>query len=239
MGRNKKAKTIAIRSFTAALGLAFGILITAQWRSVPARVTNPIAPYASLKETRDELYDEQNRLKSEIKNLQQAIEKAQKDNENVGLTKDELKELDYRKAQAGLTRMSGPGIVIVYDDSTTAAISEESIVHAADLRDTINLLWGSGAEAIAINGQRVVVNSAIDCIVNTILVNNTRISNPFRIEAVGDQDLMYEKIQNPTILKDVHQRKNSQGLYFEVSKRQNITVPVFDGSYEVKTLAGS
>lgn len=227
-----KARTIATRSFVAILGVLLGVLVSAQWRSLPDRVTDPVAPYVSLRETKEDLYSEQDQLKKEIQNLRLSLSQAQKDSENITLTKDELTSLKIKKSQAGLTKLNGPGVIIDLNDSKDSITSEESIIHAADLRDIVNLLWGSGAEAISINGQRVVVNTAIDCIVNTILVNNVRLTAPFRIEAIGDQNLMYDHISNPDILSNLHQRKKSQGIVFDINKNNDITTPVFDGSFD-------
>lgn len=236
VAKSKQAKVVTIRFVGIIVGFAFGILITAQWRSLPLRVSNPIAPYSSLKETRDELYLEQKQLRQEIADLQNSIAKIQKDNANVTLSSSELSVLNTKKAQAGLTKINGIGVIISYDDSKTALIpNNESVVHAADLRDTVNLLWQSGAEAISVNSQRIVVGTAIDCIGNTILVNNTRIGNPFRIEAVGDQNLMHDNLTSSAYLAQIHERKKSQGLVFDIEKNNNITVPAFDGSFEVKT----
>lgn len=234
-----KARIIANRSIVAILCVFFGILITAQWRSIPQRVTDPIAPYVSLKDTKESLYEEQTQLKNEIADLRKLIEENQKNSENASLTKNEVSELQTKKAQAGLTRLNGPGIIINLDDSKNFPATEESIVHAADIRDIINLLWGSGAEAISINGQRVVANTAVDCIVNTILINNIRISTPFRIEAIGDQASMYQKTTDTNMLSDIYQRRANQGLIMDVSRNNDITVPIFDGSFDVKTGAGN
>ncbi len=234
MNKHQRAKVATIRCLTAVLAIFFGILFSAQWRSLPTRVVNPIAPYASLKESREALYTEQNQLKDEIKSLQQEIEKIQKEGGSVNLSKEELARLEQKKSAAGLTKLTGPGLIVTYDDSKSEVANEDSIVHAADLRDTVNLLWSSGAEAIAINNQRIVINTAIDCIVNTILINDVKISNPFKIEAIGDQALMYGRTSDPTLLDQIHSRKISQGLVFEIEKNDNITVPVFDGSFEIK-----
>ncbi len=230
----KNARVVAVRSFIALLSVAIGVLITAQWRSIPDRVTNPIAPYSSLKETKDALYSEQDQLKEEIKKLQFSIEETQGNKEDITLTKKELSDLSIKKSEAGLTKLNGPGIIVTLDDSKSGPPSEDSIVHAADIRDMINLLWGSGAEGISINGQRVVINTAIDCIVNTILVNDIRLSMPFKIEAIGNQSLMYDMASNPRILSNLHQRKSS-GLVFNFQKNNDITLPVFDGSFQTKT----
>lgn len=230
-----KARLVATRSMVAILCLIFGILISAQWRSIPQRVTNPIAPYVSLKDAKESLYEEQAQLKNEIAELQKSIEENQKNSENTSLTKIELVELQTKRAQAGLTKLNGPGIIINLDDSKSSPATEESIVHAADIRDIFNLLWGSGAEAISINDQRVVANTAVDCIVNTILINNIRISAPFRIESIGDRDNMYQRMTDPNILSDIYQRRSESGLVFDVSKNSDITVPIFDGSFDVTT----
>ena len=230
-----RARIAANRSMVAILCILFGILISAQWRSIPQRVTNPIAPYVSLKETKDSLYEEQTQLKNEIADLQKSIEENQKNSENNSLTKAELSQLRTKKAQAGLTKLNGQGIIINLDDSKVTPATEDSIVHAADIRDIFNLLWGSGAEAISINGQRVVANTAVDCIVNTILINNIRLSIPFRIEAIGDQNLMHQKMTDKNILTDIYNRRLQQGLILDVSKNNDITVPIFDGSFDVKT----
>lgn len=227
-------KIVATRSLVAVLGVLIGILIMAQWHSVPDRVTNPITPYTSLRETKESLYDEQDELKKEIKTLQLSIDQIQKDSEDSALTKDEVEDLRNKKVLAGLTKLNGPGLIITLDDSKTVATSDESIIHAADLRDIINTLWGGGAEAISINNQRIVINSAIDCIVNLILVNNTRIAAPFKIEAIGNQNKMFAKVSGATSLQDLFQRKREQGITFIIQRNNDITVPAYDGSFEFK-----
>lgn len=231
----KNGKVIGIRSFVALLSIGLGILISAQWKSIPTRVTDPIAPYTSLKDTKESLVEEQLALKEEIKKLQLNIGKAQNSAEDITLTKSELKDLNMQKAQAGLTKLNGEGIIVTLDDSKSSS-SEDSIVHAADIRDVVNLLWASGAEGIAINDHRVVINTAIDCIVNTILVNDIRLSIPFRIEAIGNQELMYQNLNNRNIISNLHQRK-STGLIFRTEKNDDITLPIFDGSFNTKTKA--
>jgi len=230
-----KSKAVLVRSVICVVGIVAGVVITAQWRSIPDRVTDPVAPYTSLKETKESLYTEQSQLKSEITKLQDSIEKTQKNSEDVTLTKDELNDLQYKKAQAGLTKLNGPGLIITLDDSKTGTASEESIVHAADIRDIINLLWTYGAEAIAINGQRVTINTAVDCIVNTILINNVRIGTPFKIEAIGNQYDLDRGLTDQNNLADLYKRKKEQGVIFDLKKNNDITAPIFDGSFEIKS----
>lgn len=226
----ERAKKISTQFLIALLGIALGIFVTAQLRSLPTRVTNPVAPYVSLKETKNELVAEQNELKATIKSLQDSITSSQKETKNVTLTESELAELNQKKAEAGLTRMQGPGIVINLNDSKSSNASEDSIVHASDLRDIVNDLWSNGAEAISINNQRVAGNTAIDCIVNTILINNVRITAPFAIQAIGDRNSMFNAM---TSLSNLNKRTKENGLIFDYVKTSSITVPSFDGSFDI------
>jgi uncharacterized protein YlxW (UPF0749 family) len=234
MDKFKSARSVSVLSLVAIVCAIFGILIAAQLRSIPARITNPILPYTSLKETKEALYSEQKQLNDEIKRLQGSIQTVQSESDSNTISRKDRDALQFAKAQAGLTEASGPGVIVTLNDSQSGNVSENSIVHAADLRDSISLLWGSGAEAISINDQRVVLNTAIDCIVNTILINDVRLSTPFTIKAIGNSNLMFDRLSNTEILKDIHSRKQKDGLIFSIDKNESITLPLFDGSFDFK-----
>lgn len=57
-----------------------------------------------------------------------------------------------------------------------------------DILHIVNILNNAGAEAIAINGQRVVSNTGISCIGVVIKVNEEKIGSPYIISAIGNQD---------------------------------------------------
>ena len=72
----------------------------------------------------------------------------------------------------GTTNLVGQGIEMVIEDDPTATKNNISllddisyhIVHDADLRVIVNELKNAGAEAISINGQRIVNTTAITCV---------------------------------------------------------------------------
>lgn len=105
------------------------------------------------------------------------------------------KELETARMALGLVRLRGPGIELELGDSTLRKGDELGsqdiyVIHDFDLLQVANELWASGAEAIALNGQRLVAGSAIRCAGPLIQVNNTPISSPFRFVAIGDQENM-------------------------------------------------
>ncbi|HOX41624.1 MAG TPA: hypothetical protein PK263_05550, partial [bacterium] len=117
MKGKKGAKTIAITLLMLIISIAAGLLMSAQLRSIPTRVSDPILPFSSLRETKEELYTEQAQLKAEITALQDSIQDAQTQNESAVLSKNEISDLNNKKALAGLTKLSGPGVGIILDDS--------------------------------------------------------------------------------------------------------------------------
>ncbi len=98
-------------------------------------------------------------------------------------------ELKNAMLLAGLTDVEGEGITVVLKDSAEKspdASSTNYIIHDRDLRDIVNELVGSGAEAISINGERISGKSAIRCVGPTITINNNYYAPPFVIKAIGD-----------------------------------------------------
>ncbi|MFA6963864.1 MAG: DUF881 domain-containing protein [Patescibacteria group bacterium] len=230
--KSNNHKNIVTKSLLLILSIGFGVLISAQIRSLPTIISNPIAPYASLKETKGDLSGEQSELKQEIEALHQQIAEFQAVNEGKVLSRQEIADLNLKKANAGVTKLNGSGVIVTLDDSKSGTVTEENIVHAADLRDVVYLMWANGAEAISVNGQRVVVNTAIDCIVNTILINDVRLATPFRIEAIGPEEILFSKLSDQNILSDLHHRHLDKKLVFETVMNNDITVPIYTGSSE-------
>ena len=216
------------------LGIGMGLFITAQWRTKTLRASDDVIPYVSLVNTRDKLTSEQANLKKQISEFQEKIKDDQEKLKKQSQSKKAVEEVEQYKNNLGLTERSGDGVVITLDDSHSTPANSDSITHAADLRDIVNLLWGAGAEAISINGERIVVNTSIDCIVNTVLINNTKTTAPFTISAIGDQNKLSNALNDENNLKDIHKRATGEGLVFNVSQVKNIVISPFDGSFPIK-----
>lgn len=216
------------------LGVGVGLLLTTQWKTRPTRVSNPVVPYVSLRDTRDKLTGEQEELKKQILDLQNRTDEKQNQLKKYQMAKKTIEEAESDKEKVGLTELKGQGIIIKMDDSPKGEVNIDSISHAADLRDTVNFLWSIGAEAISINGERIVFSTSIDCIVNTILINSTKTSPPFEILALGNSKTLSEQLENPNNLKDIKKRTKNQGLVFDINTSQEITIAPYDGSLAVE-----
>ncbi|MGO1341870.1 MAG: DUF881 domain-containing protein, partial [Cellulosimicrobium funkei] len=60
----------------------------------------------------------------------------------------------------------------------------------SDLQRVVNALWAGGAEAVAINDQRLTGLSAIRSAGDAVLVDLQPLVGPYRVEAIGDPDAM-------------------------------------------------
>lgn len=92
--------------------------------------------------------------------------------------------MDLLRYQAGLCAVEGPGIMVTLNDSKQKVKLGDNqnlyIVHDEDLLRVINELRAAGAEAIAINDQRLVSRSEIRCVGPTVTVNGKMFGPPFR-----------------------------------------------------------
>jgi uncharacterized protein YlxW (UPF0749 family) len=145
--------------------------------------------------------------------------------QNIKLVSDELNSLRLR---AGTTPVEGRGIVITIDDSKMARkelpmISDSAILtHDVDLLMLVNELRAAGAEAIAINDQRVVAGTAIRCVGPVINVNNHQVGAPFVIKAVGKPDNLAGAMNLPFGVLD---QLKQLGIQASVVKREKIRLP--------------
>ena len=93
---------------------------------------------------------------------------------------------------AGLGKVSGAGLWISMADAPTALANTTKldpnlfVVHQQDIQAVVNALWAGGAQAITIQGQRVVSTTGIKCSGSTVLLGGVPYPEPFVIQAVGD-----------------------------------------------------
>ena len=119
--------------------------------------------------------------------------------EKTDLVKDATREQDELKFRAGLTAVEGPGVVVTIEDSKQPLKMGENqnlyVVHDEDILKVINELRAAGAEAIALNEQRLIGTSEIRCAGPTVTVNGQMFSTPFQVKAIGDPKLLRSALE--------------------------------------------
>jgi uncharacterized protein YlxW (UPF0749 family) len=111
------------------------------------------------------------------------------------------RDLQELRARVGLTALEGPGVVVTLSDSTRPPRAGEdpnkTILHYSDIAAVVAELWAAGAEAVALNGERVISNTGVNCVGTTILCNTKRMAPPYVITAIGDRARLTEYLRRP------------------------------------------
>lgn len=140
------------------------------------------------------------------------------------------------RERMGLVGAEGPGLVVTLDDSSDrespSGNLNDLVIHSQDVQAVANGLWGAGAEALAVNGQRVVPTSAVLCVGNTLLINGTVHSPPFRFTALG-ADLQEAFVADPLVERFAEDADRFK-LGFKVEEKDRLTVPAYTGTSRVR-----
>lgn len=148
-------------------------------------------------------------------------------------------QIEELKFYNGFTDVRGPGIMMRVSDSTVEDDSidiMEKIVHDVDITVLLNDLKSAGAEAIDVNGQRIINISEVVCAGPVLQINGEAVPAPFVIRAIGDMDRLYESVtEEGTYAYDL---KNSYGMEVAVMKRYSQPIPMYSkyksSKYEVE-----
>lgn len=168
----------------------------------------------------------------QIETMRNQLNEIQNQN-NKGKLQDLQEELVRAKIDAGLTSVIGKGIVITLDDNKdglNAAPNDDPnkyIIHYEHILNLVNELKIGGAEAIAVNGQRLVTTSEIRCVGNLILVNMSRIAPPFVISAIGSPKLMLESISQGQL-----ELLKAARYPITVEEKEELIIPAYKGELQ-------
>ena len=155
--------------------------------------------------------------------LKEALRSAQEDGGAAG---DETVRM-----RAGLTALTGPGVIVRLDDSSVKAKKGEDpnlyLIHDDDLLKVINELRAAGAEAISVNGQRLTGTSEIRCAGPTLSVNNVRSAPPFEVRAIGDQASLSQALK---MRGGGAETLKVWGIELEIESSDDVYIPPFEGT---------
>ena len=235
MNKKQIAITLGIMCFILTCGIAIQI-----------RTMNSASSTASRNLVDNQLRDNVLKWKEKYDNLSEELKKAEKKLEEVRQdatqndTSSSAKQEELKKNNTllGLTNVSGSGIVIELEDGKldnailTIDNPNSVLIHNDDLISLLNELRNAGAEAVEINGQRVINSSAITCEGNIIKINGEKIGSPFTIKAIGSQALLYGQITREGSYLNL---MADRGVNIkEVKQMDNIEIQKYNGAITYK-----
>lgn len=148
------------------------------------------------------------------------------------------KELLNTNKLLGLTDVTGSGLIVTLADNTETKTKDldididirNSLIHAEDIISVINELNNAGAEAISVNGQRVVSTTSITCVGTVVTINGVKLSSPFKISAIGNPEALLAINRPEGYLELI----TNGGAIAYANKSDNITVPKYTGTLTAK-----
>jgi uncharacterized protein YlxW (UPF0749 family) len=143
---------------------------------------------------------------------------------------------------AGLVPLSGPGVEITLDDAPTrpdgvlppGATADTLVIHQSDVQAVVNAVWASGADGVAIMGQRLAATSAVRCVGNVLLLEGRTYSPPFVITAVASGREVRAQLAASPEVGLLQQAVDAYGLTFTVKDRGTIALPAYSGSLDLQ-----
>ncbi len=212
--------------------LFLGIMVTVQVRAT--RMYEQNIPSTRAQELSARLKDvktERDNLLIQVSDLRRRLDQVASGHKSPGQAVKE--ELDKARAEAGLVAVRGRGVEVTLNDSPKELQPGENpnlfILHEEDLLKVVNELRAGGAEAISINGNRLLATSEIRCAGNSILVNTRKIAPPIVMLATGNPDTLASGLQ---IKGGIFDTLRLWGLIAEVKKTDDITIPAYNGPIE-------
>jgi uncharacterized protein YlxW (UPF0749 family) len=203
----------------------FGLLLTTAAvqtaRTASSQQRSRDSLVAQVQDRRAELTE----ARDELRGLRRDIGRASRAEDAATAAARELQQRARRLGAAtGTVAVTGPGVRITVDDRPDAR-TKRQVVLDEDLQRLVNGLWVAGAEAVAINGERLTALSAIRGAGEAITVNFRSLRRPYVIEAVGDPDDLPARFIESAggtwwlNLESVYQ------LRFDMSSEDSVTLP--------------
>jgi uncharacterized protein YlxW (UPF0749 family) len=236
------ARIRAIASWQVTLGLALlalGFLIAAQLAAEGPRIRYTTQERSPLVETALGLQTQQEQLKTEVLDLRKQVKTLEDQGQGTTAQQRQLNaSLEAARIAAGLIPLSGTGIVFRLADSTQPVPAngnpDDYAVTARDIRTVVAELWLAGAEAIAVNGERVTATTGVLDIGGTILVNSAYLAPPYQVSAIGPTDLLNELGRSQGWVDFIETRRGRFGIDVSFAEPETVEVPAFAGSLNLR-----
>ncbi|PZF84658.1 DUF881 domain-containing protein [Micromonospora deserti] len=205
-----------------ALGFLFAVAYEQTMADEPGRSQARSGLVAQIKQREretDRLSERADQLRAEVARQRAAA-----------LSGSQAARLRNLEAGTGMGRVRGDGVVVRLADApdkadaVTGADAGPSRVLYSDLQGVANDLWGAGAEAIAINGQRLTATSTIRSAGQAILVDYRPVTGPYEVSAIGPGSMKqrFEESRTALLMREVAEKT---GLSFGVREAEDLTLP--------------
>ncbi len=195
--------------------------------------------YADLADLAQQETDRVAELRKDVASLDAEIEELSNRSDSGTLTEVQGR-IDELAGPAGLTAVEGPGLTVTLEDAPASIRDSageqvgEAIVHQQDIQAVVNAMWAGGAEAMVLQGQRVISTTGIKCVGNTVLLHGVTYSPPYVISAIGNQDAMRDQLEDSPYIQAYLAAVEKYELGWDLEEKDSIEAPAYDGTADLR-----
>lgn len=235
MNKVKAAIAICISCTLLVIAIVIQLNTTESLNSVVGQEVND-------SELRDEVLKIKEKYDNTLRELDIAEKELAKVRESATANNSELvqteEQIKLNNNLLGLTKLEGQGVEVTLKDDPNATPEtmgvfediSDHIVHYFDVMYVVNELKNAGAEAISVNGQRIVNTTSITCVGNVIKVNDEKVGSPFVIKAIGFPEMLAS-----SLTKGGGYLQYINGyVVTEVKKVEKVEIPKYTGAFQSK-----
>lgn len=189
-GARRRSQRLAAVAVVAVFGLLVTVAAVQTSRGEDVRSASRATLISQIEDGRERLSDLQRqmvRLRETNVALQTRLDRVTADEQAAAAREVRL------AATTGFGAVTGPGVRVTVDDAANG-----DLVRDWHLRLLVDGLWNAGAEAIAVNGQRLTARSAIRNSGDAIRVNNHSLSPPYVVTAIGNEKTLQADLMEST-----------------------------------------
>lgn len=171
-------------------------------------------------------------LRAEVDQLTDAL--------TTGIPSRVPEQAELIRLAAGRVAVTGAGLTVRLTDAPSDrtqpawATNNDLVVHQQDLQAVINALWAGGAEAMTLQGQRVISTSAFRCVGNVLFLHGRTYSPPYVVRAVGDASTMRAALAASPSVATYLQYVGALGLGWSVTDETELELAAYEGNTELR-----
>jgi uncharacterized protein YlxW (UPF0749 family) len=215
--------------------LVLGFLLVVAVSSARAERRNAGPRRAQLVKLIEDRRTRVEELDGEVRALRQRVDRAEAGVSRLDATdRERTQRLDQLSSVAGTSALEGPGVSVQLSDSIRQSATPQELgafrIHDVDIQLVANALFAAGAEAVSVNGNRLVSTSPIRAAGATIVVNFRPLNSPYEVRAIGAR---MDDFQQSEIARRFRRWQDLFGLGFKVERQSRVVVPAFTGRVDL------
>jgi uncharacterized protein YlxW (UPF0749 family) len=158
-----------------------------------------------------------------------------------GIDPDLARRLAWLSKHVGTTSVSGPGMTVTLQDAPKKVLEDNPdidadwlVIHQQDIQAVVNALWAGGADAISIQGHRIISTTGIKCVGNSVVLHGVPYLPPYRITAIGDTADLQQSLDSSKYIGNLKDYVLRFQLGYQVKPEQSVAMPAYEGTLKLE-----